>query len=163
VYNNQPKIVLLKDSEWSVIDGEPCLVTDFGPLGSFVDMDDKVHSYNRTTPYACITMDSKKLGKNIRGYITHKVDFQHLWAAFKERKLKEDEEILVLWTKKHYKVHSWIGRKLYSAFMPKLWVKVCVKGAFDLWVISNFKPELTSEARWSELTPIIEWKPEVID
>jgi len=160
--HSESKIVLIKDSEWSVIDGEPCRVIDFGPL-ALIDIDGKIWSVDKVTPYAGITMECKRLGKNIRGYITHKMDFQHLWAAFKERTVKEDEEVIIFWTKKHYKVHSWIGRKLYSAFMPKLRVMVCPKGAFELIVDSNYKPELTGQARWNAMKPIIEWKPEVME
>jgi len=36
--HGESKIVLIKDSEWSVIDGEACRVTYFGTLGSFVDI-----------------------------------------------------------------------------------------------------------------------------
>jgi hypothetical protein len=53
--------------------------------------------------------------------------------------------------------------KLYSAFMPRLWVMVCPKGAFELMVDSNYRPELTGEARWSAMKPIIQWKPEVME
>jgi hypothetical protein len=161
--DSESEIVLLKDKEWSVIDGEPCRVIDFGPLGSYIDASGKVQSMDKTTPYASVTMECKKLGKNIRGYITHKMDFQHLWSAFKERTVKEDEEVIIMWTKKHYKVRSWVGRKLYSAFMPKLWVMVCPKGAFELMVNSDYKPELTGLARWNAMKPIIDWKPEVMD
>jgi hypothetical protein len=161
--HSESEIVLLKDKEWSVIDGEPCRVIDFSPLGSLVDIDGKVHAMDKTTPYASVAMECKKLGKNIRGYITHKEDFQHLWAAFKDRKVKENEEVIIFWTKKHYKVGSWIGRKLYSAFMPKLWVMVCPKGAFELMADSNYKPELTGLARWNATAPIIQWKPEVME
>ncbi|MFC1987293.1 hypothetical protein ACFLVH_01945 [Chloroflexota bacterium] len=159
--NSEPKIVLIKDKEWSVIDGEPCRVTDFATLGSFVDTNDKVSSFNKTIPYACITFDCKKLGSNVRGYITHKVDFKHLWAAFKERQLKEDEEVIVFWTKKHYKARSWIGKKLYSAFMPKLWVIIYPKGAYELMVY----PELVAKTpRWYDtMKIIIDWKPEVME
>lgn len=160
---SEPKIVLIKDKEWSVIDGEPCRVSYFGTLGALVDINGKVHSLDKTTPYACLTMECKKLGKNISGYITHKEDFQHLWAAFKERKVRDDEEVIIYWTRKHYKVHSWIGEKLYSALMPKLWVMVCQKGAFELIVDPNFKPELTGEARWNAMKPIVDWKPEAMD
>jgi hypothetical protein len=147
--HSESKIVLIKDSEWSAIDGEPCRVIDFSPFGAVIDAAGKVLPYNKTTPYASITMECRKLGENITGYITHKMDFQHLWAAFKERTVKEDEEVIIYWTKKHYKVHSWVGRKLYSAFMPKLRVMVYPKGAFELIVDSNYKPELTGEARWN--------------
>ena len=161
--SGQSKIVLLKDKEWSVIDGEPCRVIDFSPFGSRIGEDGKVMSFNKTLPYASTTMECKKLGKNITGYITHKMDFQHLWAAFKERTVQNDEEVIIYWTKKHYKVRSWIGRKLYSAFMPKLWVMICPKGAFELITDLNYKPELMGEARWNAMKPIIDWKPEVMD
>ena len=160
--HGESKIVLIKDSEWSVIDGEACRVTYFGTLGSLVDIDGKVHAMDRTTPYATVTMECKKLGNNISGYITHKMDFQHLWAAFKDRMVKEDEEVIIIWTRKNYKVGSWIGGKLYSAFMPKLWVMVCPKGSFELMTDSDYKPELTGEARRNAMKPIIDWKPEVM-
>ena len=157
--HNESKIVLIKDSEWSVIDGEPCRVIDFGPL-ALIDIEGKIWSFDKATPYAGITMECKKLGKNIRGYITHKMDFQHLWAAFKERTVKEDEEVIIIWTKKHYKYKL---TALFSGFMPKLWVMVCPKGAFELITNLDYKPELTGEARWNAMKSIIEWKPEVME
>ena len=157
--HSESKIVLIKDSEWSVIDGEPCRVIDFGPFGSLIDIDGKVLSIDKTTPYAGVTMECKKLGENIRGYITHKMDFQHLWAAFKERTVAEDEEVIIFWTKKHYQRSA----RLFSALMPKLRVMVCSKGAFELIVDSNYNPELTGEARWNAMKPIIEWKPDVME
>jgi ribosomal protein S17E len=156
----ESEIVLLKDSEWSVIDGEACRVTYFGTLGSLVDTDGKIHAMNKTTPYASITMECKKLGKNITGYVTHKMDFQHLWAAFKERKVKEDEEVIIIWTKKHYKYKL---TKFLAPSMPRLWVMVCPKGAYDLMVDSSYKPELSGKARWDAMKPIIQWKPEVME
>jgi hypothetical protein len=103
-------------------------------------------------------MECKKLGKNITGYITHKMDFQHLWAAFKERMVREDEEVIIFWTKKHYK-----RGVFFSAFMPRLWVMVCPKGAFELMTNNTYKPELTGEARWNAMKSIIAWKPEVME
>jgi hypothetical protein len=163
IEHSESNIVLLKDREWSVIDGELCRVTDFGTLGSLIDVDDKVHAMDRTTPYGYVTLECKKLGKNVTGYITHKEDFKHLWMAFKRRKVADNEEVMVIWTREHYKVHSWIGKKLYSAFMPKLWVMVCPKGAYELMVDSNYRPELWGEARWNAMKPITQWKPEVME
>lgn len=156
----ESKIVLVKDSEWSVIDGEACRVTSFDTLGSLVDTDGRVHAVDKTTPYASVTVECKTLGKNITGYVTHKVDFQHLWAAFKERKVKEDEEVIIIWTKKHYRYKL---TKSLAPSMPRLWVMVCPKGALELMVDSNYRPELTGEARWSAMKPIIQWKPEVME
>ncbi len=40
----EPKIALIKDREWSAIDGEACRVIDFSPLGSVIDINGKVLS-----------------------------------------------------------------------------------------------------------------------
>ena len=159
VQHIESKIGLIKDREWSVIDGEPCRVIYFGTLGSYIDTSGKIQSMDKTIPYAVVHIECKKLGKNITGYITHKMDFQHLWAAFKERTVKEDEEVIIIWTKKHYKRKA----KLFYGFMPNLWVMVCPKGAFELIVDSSYKTELAGEARWNAMKPIIEWKPEVME
>ena len=153
------EIVLLKDKDWSVIDGEPCRVTHFATLGSLVDINGKVHAMDKTTPYASITIECEKFGKNVTGYITHKEDFQHLWAAFKDRKVKENEEVIIIWTKKNYKR----GVKFFSGFMPKLWVMVCREGAYELMVNPNLKPELNGLEWFEAVKPIIEWKPEVME
>ena len=157
--NKETEIVLLKDKDWSVIDEEPCRVSDFIPMGAKVGADGKVQSIDKVIPYASITIECEKLGKNIRGYITHEIDFKHLWAAFRERKVKEDEEVIIIWTMRNYKV----GVKYFSAFMPKLWVMVCAKGAFDLITNDNYKPELTGLARFDATKPITDWKPEVME
>ena len=70
--------------------------------------------------------------------------------------------MIIIWTRKNYKVRSKVGEKLYSAFMPKLWVMVCPKGAFELMINDNYKPELTGEARWNAMKPITDWKPDVM-
>ena len=153
----QSKVPLLKDSQWSVIDGELCRVIDFTPLGLIKD--GKVLALNKTTPYASITLECRKLPKKITGFICHKMDFMHLWSAFKERGIKQDEEVLIFWSKKHYKKLY----KIFSAFLPRLWVMVCPKGAFELEVDPGYKPELTGEARWNATKPITDWKPEVME
>ena len=158
--HNESEIVLWKDSEWSQIDREFCRVTDFGTLGSFVDANGKVHAGSRTMPYASLTLECEKLGKNITGYITHKIDFWHLWAAFKDRKVKENEEVIVIWTKEQYR---WKLTKFLTPFMPKLWVMDFPKGAYELMVDSKYRPELWGEARWNAMKPIIQWKPEVME
>lgn len=150
--------LLIKDSDWSIIDGDACRVVEFTPLGSIVK-DGKVIDMDKTTPYASIALECKKFPKNITGYITHKIDFLHLWMAFKERGLNENEEVIVIWTKKHLKIYA----KIFSLAMPKLWVMICQKGAFELMTDSNWKPELSGEARWNATKPIADWKPEVME
>jgi len=156
--NNKSEITLIKDSEWSVIEGEPCRVIDFTPWGSVKD--GKFVSPLKLMPYASIQIECKKLPGNITGFITNKMDFMHLWAAFKERTIKQNEEVIIFWSKKHYKVKL---LKLFSGPWPKLWVMVCRKEAFEIMTDSNYKPELQGEARYNAEKPIIEWKPEIME
>ncbi|MFH1655780.1 MAG: hypothetical protein ABH954_04130 [Candidatus Omnitrophota bacterium] len=150
---------LRKDSEWNIIDGAICRVIDFVPLESSVK-DGKVITTDKTTPYASITIEYKYSAQKITGLITHKLDFKHLWEAFKERGIKKDEEeVLIVWTIKHYKfkIYKWL-----SASMPKLWVMICPKKAYELWNYPAYKRDLEGEARWLAQKPIVEWKPEVM-
>lgn len=147
---------LRKDSEWSIIDGEPCRIIDFIPAAKVENR--QVIAENKTEPYASIIFECKKLSQKTKGYITHKMDFLHLWTAFKERGVSQNEEVIIFWSKNHLKSYA----KIISVFMPKLWVMICSKGAFELMSDSDFKPELGGEARWNAQKPIVEWKPEVM-
>ena len=157
--HGETEIVLLTDKDWSTIDGECCRVNYFRPLGSLVDSDGKVKSMDRTTPYASVNIECKKLGKNITGFITHKVDFKHLWAAFKDRKLKEDEEVIIIWSKKHYKR----GRGLFSDILPKLWVMVYRKGYYEAIADPSDKLKSKDFNTLESMLPIISWKPDVME
>ena len=147
---------LLKDSQWSAIDGELCRVVDFVPIASVEA--GKIFAIGKT-PYASVVLECEKWPTKIKGFITHKMDFIHLWTAFKERTIKQDEEVIVVWSKKHSKN---IIYKIFSTFMPKLWVMVCPRGAFELETNPGYRPELKGEARWNATKPIIDWKPEVM-
>jgi len=142
------EIVLLTDKQWSIIDGETCRVVDFIPM-----------NFDKSVPYACITIECKKVGK-IRGYITHRTDFKHLFMAFKERTIKENEEVLIFWSKEHYKLKL---LTLLHNFLPKLRVMICKKGAFNLITNSSYKPELQGEARFHAEKPIVDLKPEIME
>ena len=148
---------MLKDSEWSSIDSEACLVVDFKPTASVVD--GRVIINNKMAPYASVSLKCKKYQQAIEGFITHKVDFTHLWAALKERGLAENEEVIIFWSKKQLK--AWA--KPFSVFMPKLWVMICPKGAYELMTNPHFMPELGGEARWDAQSPIIDWKPKTMN
>jgi hypothetical protein len=142
---------LLTDKQWSVLDGEACRVIDFN---------DTVSHLGNFTPYASITIECIKIpGQKINGFITHKIDYIHLRKAFKERTIKQDEEVIIYWSKKCYKN---IAYKIFSAFMPKLWVTICPRGTLELIADTNYKPELKGEARFLAGKPIVEYKPEVM-
>ncbi len=146
------EIALRRDNEWSTIDGEPCKLIEFTPLASVEN--GKVVASNKTEPYASVIFECKKLTQQTKGFIYHKMDFQHLWAAFKERGIKQNEEVIIFYSKKYLKSYA----KLFSAFMPRLWVMICPKGAFELMTNPESRPELQGEARFLAEKPIIEWK-----
>lgn len=116
--NSTSEITLLKDKEWSIIESELCLVADFLPLAGCTVKDGTVISPSTIVPYASVNVTCKKIQKKITGFICHKIDFLHLWSAFKERGIDEqEEEVLIYWTTKHYKD---ITSKLFSGFMKNL-------------------------------------------
>lgn len=119
---------LVKNSQWSAIDGELCLITNFHPmLGSKVE-NGVVFSVDKTIPYASVSLTCRRATETITGFITHKLDFQNLWAVFEERGLGDREEALMYWTQTHYT--NFVAR-LLSASMPKVIVMVCKKGTYE--------------------------------
>jgi len=150
--------VMLRDSDWSTIDGELCRVIDFMPMAGSVK-NGKVVAFNISTPYASVSLECKKMSGTITGFVTHKMDFANLWEAFKERGISDNEEVIIVWLIKHYKNIY----KFSSPFLPRMWVMICHKGAWEMMVNPNSRPDLTGEARARATIPIVEWKPEVME
>jgi hypothetical protein len=152
---------LLKDTEWSAIDGEFCRVNDFVPLSWMEEgkiCDDKLF---KTLPYASVILECKKIPNRIKGYITHKIDFIHLWNVFRERGIKEDEEVIIIWTIQNYK---WKWLKYFSVFLPKIWVSVHHKGFLEFITDQNWHPESKPRPTTEEmLTPIVSRKPKIME
>ena len=166
--------VLLKDRDWSLIDGELCLVSDFSPMMDSAVKDGKVISPEKGLPYAAITLECKKYPGKIKGFITHYIDFANLWAAFKERGIDEaNEEVLVYWSAKRYK-HKWY-QAISNFFLalqgstpfPKLIVMVCPKGRYDnqkSWEWGfHLSPKHEVMVNVYGALAIKWWKPEVIE
>ena len=93
------EITLLKDSEWAKIEEEVCRVIDFNPLA--VIKNGRIRRVG-VMPYASITLECEKVSEKISGFINYREDFQHLWTAFKERGIKDNEEVLIIWSRNHY-------------------------------------------------------------
>lgn len=148
---------MLKDSEWSAIDGKVCRVISFDPTASI--QNGKIVALDTVAPYASVTLECKKMPGVLTGFITHEMDFEHLWEAFGRKGVGRDEEVLISWSKRRLKNYA----KVLAAFMPRLWVMVCPKGAFEIMTDSSWKPELTGEARFNAEKPIAQWKPEVME
>ena len=154
--NTESKITLLRDKEWDVFYKELCLVTDFCPLATIKN--GKVITLGASTPYAAVDLKCRKFTGTIKGFITHKLDFMHLWHAFKDRTVKENEEVIIVWLKGYYKGFA----NLFSFAMPKLEIMICKKDAYNLMTDQNFKPELQGEARFLAEKPIVDLKLDVM-
>lgn len=149
-------LILGKDISWDIIDGQICRIIEFTPLGKVEN--GKVVNSSVKSPYAFLMVKCDKLPQNAILNVFHKTDFLNLASAFKQK--KEKDEVLVIWTAKHYKNFLY---KIFSTIMPKLIVWVCKKGAYALMTDKNYKPELTGEARFLAERPVTEWKSEVMD
>jgi len=145
------------DREWAVIDGEPCRVLAFTPFSLIKN--GKVLAGKPTDPYphAILTLECKKVQGIIKGYVWHKIDFRHLWEVFETRTVKENEEVIIFWTKRNYK-YFW-GRYL-SYFLPKLRVDIYRKGWLEYMADpKNWEPESGERPSAKEmLTPIVSLK-----
>jgi hypothetical protein len=155
--NQERDITLLKDKDWSVIDGEPCRVLHFTPFASI--RNGKIYDIDSTTPYCSVTIECKKLPYTATGFITHKIDFMNLWKVFKERGLNEKEEVIIIWTAKQYKTDL---LKLVLATMPKLVVMICHRYAFEALTDPESRPDLEGIAWAQAITPIEKYQPDVI-
>ncbi len=147
--------LLRKDSDWYLVEGQICKVLEFTPLATVED--GEIRSVGRTMPYASVELQCDTLPHNVVGFITHKLDFEHLWAASNERTVGDDEELIIIRNKRGLKGLA----KLFSAFMPKLVVWVCKRGAYEL-ITTEARPDLRGEARFQAERPIVEWKPKVM-
>lgn len=154
---NDNSSILGKDIPFNIIDSEVCRVLEFNTHAKIENNNVKAIP---NFPYAFLTVECNKLQGKAILYVTHKLDFTNLWRAYKERGINKEEEVLVFWSNKHYKSPL---IKLASAIMPKLWIMVCKKGAYELMTDKNYKPELTGEARFLAERAIIEWKPDVME
>jgi hypothetical protein len=158
VDNHEKTITLLKDKDWSIIDGEPCRVIRFTPFASVKN--GKIKDINLTMPYCSLTIECKKFPCLATGFITHKVNFMNLWKAFKERGLNDIEEVIIIWTAKHYKTGL---LKLMLAAMPKIVVMICHKYAFEALTDPESRPDLSGLAWVHAILPIEKYKPDVIE
>lgn len=163
------EIILRKDKEWSLIDSELCLVTDFLPLMESTVKDGIAISPVTTMPYASISVECKRIKEKITGFITHREDFINLWHVFKEISLNEDkEEVLIYWTTKHYNnviakiISGTMLTMLGATPFPKIFVMLFKKGAYEK--TADFKLPLKGNAQVFiyGLLPINCWVPKIM-
>jgi hypothetical protein len=170
---------LLNDTEWAMIDGRLCLVTDFSPMAKVEH--GTVQALSATTPYASVRLTCERSPDEITGFVTHKMDFAMLWAAFKNRNLSvpgirvevlspeaspdslgPHEEVLLVWTRQNYAGPLSLFARLFPRVWPSFVVMVCPKGAFELTMDNQLRPELRGEARFAATRPLVRWTPVVM-
>jgi hypothetical protein len=156
----------LRDSEWASIEGKLCLVTAFVPMsGSIVN--GAIVALDQTVPYASVRLKIADYDGDIIGYITNKLDFAMLWAAFNDNALalagvhrepslpsfsnlsRLPHEIWLVWTRKRY---SWPVNWLPKVVFPKLIVMVAHEGTFE---------EVAGWPQYAAFKPIVAWIPEI--
>jgi hypothetical protein len=140
------KPIVGKDIPFSLIDCDLLKVIEFIP---------QVKS--TLNPYAFVTVEGTKFKGEAILPLFQKTDFLNLSEAWKQK--KGEEEVLVFWTTKKYKNFIF---NLFSAFLPKLWVRICPKESFEIETNKTYMPELSGEVRYRATQAIKEWKPEVI-
>jgi hypothetical protein len=150
-------IALVRDEDWRPLDGEMCRVHSFTSLAGVVE-GTEVKSSTRRLPYASIEIESRLLSELVTGYITHKLDFQHLWEAFNDRGIADDEEVIVIWNKSSLRgISRWTSRA-----MPGLLVWICRKGAYEIATDPRPSAGLEPSAWFEAVSPIVKWEPEVL-
>jgi hypothetical protein len=152
--------VLLRDEDWMIIEGRLCQVSRFTPFARVEA--GKVVSAGRKTPYAVIALECVEgqtdLPPDSTGMIGHKVDFQHLWSAFVERGIGEDEAVVIVWGKKYLRGLT----KIFSVFMPRLIVMVFTTRGLGLLTDSTREPDLKGYERFLAEKPVAEWRPKML-
>jgi hypothetical protein len=156
----------LRDSEWASIEGKLCLVTAFMPMSGSI-ANGAIVALDQTTPYAGVRLKIADYDGDIIGYITNKLDFAMLWAAFKDNALawagvhrepplpgcrnlsQLPHEVWLVWTRKRY---CWPANWLPKAGLSKLIVMVAHEGKFE---------EFADSPQYAAFEPIVAWIPEV--
>jgi hypothetical protein len=157
----------LRDSEWASIEGKLCLATTFVPMSGNI-VNGAVVSLDQTKPYASVRLKLVGFDGDITGYVTNKLDFAMLWAAFNENSLALDgvyrepslpscnnlstlpHEVWLLWTRKRY---SWPASWLPKVVLPKLIVMIAHEGTFE---------EFAERPQYAGREPIVAWIPELL-
>lgn len=144
--------VLGRDIKWKLIENQFCRVDLFYPIASIEN--DKI-LVPGSTPYAALTIECANLSTKAIWLVAHKVDFIHLWEAFKERGVKENEEVLIIISSKR---HNFLY-KIISFIMPKIFIMIYPRGSFEKFNNPEQIKQLTGEQFYRETKPIKSWEP----
>jgi len=85
----------------------------------------KVISPDVTMPYALVEIESPILPKDGSLPVLHRIDFYNLWRIFKERTVRDDEEVLVI-----YSPVKWLPR-IFAPIQPQLIFLIYPRGSLE--------------------------------
>ena len=144
--------VIGKDVSWKAMNDYLLRVIKFTPLARVVG--NEIQSAESNLPYGILTVECLELNQEFVVYLTHKVDFLHLWKVFNERGISEEEEVLV---GDFASKRSGFFR-IFSSFLPRLWVWICRRGHLERLVNDDWDG-LTGEAWANAMMPLEMWEP----
>jgi hypothetical protein len=142
-----------RDLSWSSIDGELCLVVAFEPFGEVVG--EKVKAPPVPMPYANLTIVCSKLDSAVTWPVSHRVDFVHLWQAFRVRPLDVDEEIMVVWSSSD---RTGSIERVFASFLPRINVMVYPKGSYANFNGPTWNERVRGETWALAMEPLASWR-----
>jgi hypothetical protein len=136
--------VLGKDIPWEQVREKLCLVIDFRPMAKVEN--GKVAMWNSTLPYGFLTVECEGLAGQADVWLTHRLDFLHVWEAFEQRNEAQGKEVIVIPLRR---------KRLLAGIFPVFQVWLCHHGTFN----KLLHPELQKpgEAGALEIVPIARW------
>jgi hypothetical protein len=127
-------------------------VVAFQPFGEVVG--EKVKAPPVRMPYANLTIVCSKLDSAVTWPVSHRVDFVHLWQAFRVRPLDADEEVIVAWSSSDRT--RFIDRVLGS-FLPRINVVVYPKGSYANFNDPTWNERVRGVARALAMQALASW------
>ena len=155
-----------RDSEWAEIEGKLCLVKAFLPLSGKI-VNGVVVDHDQAMPYANVVLKVAGYDGDSIGYITNKLDFAILWAAFKDNYLALDgvrrepplpscsdlgklpHEVWLVWSQKRYTEPA---NSMPKVLLSKLIVVISGQGNFD---------QFAEMPQYAALESLVAWIPEI--
>jgi len=122
---------MIKDGDWNLVARKFCKVKEFVPMA--IMQNGRVLDVSKHLPYASVVFECEGIPYPIKGFISHKIDFKNLWAAFKERPLGENEVVTIEWAK--YRLRGFT--KLTACALPGFCVMVFNKESIKLLTVTR--------------------------
>jgi hypothetical protein len=147
MYKKEP-IVIGRNYKWEDIQGVLLRVKQFVSLASVES--GKIIEYSDSSSYGSLVIENPYLFDEAYMFILNKGDFLNLWQVYKERGIKPEEEVIVLYEP---------IKKGFSSNTPGLLIQIYPKGSLmKLNSLKNVR-NITSGKDWVNNIPkvIAEW------